>query len=79
MGEVFLSEKEIIFAKLSPKFSPNFRDLIFKVFARYMGGLAEDALPDFFPAMANPTHEAKMMVKYLIPWHCQMENDYCLR
>lgn len=29
--------------------------------------------------MDTSDHEAKEMVKYLIPWHCEFENVYCLQ
>ena len=50
-----------------------------EIYIRYMGNLAEDALVDIYPEFSNPhSKEAKMMAYYLVPWHCGLENDYCL-
>ena len=44
-----------------------------------MGNLAEDALVDIYPEISTQmSKEAKMMAYYLVPWHCQLENYYCL-
>ena len=50
-----------------------------EIYIRYMGNLAEDALVDIYPEFSNPSSkDAKMMAYYLVPWHCGLENDYCL-
>ena len=44
-----------------------------------MGNLAEDALVDIYPELSTPmSKEAKMLAYYLVSWHCQLENNYCL-
>ena len=50
-----------------------------EIYIRYMGNLAEDALVDIYPEISTPmSKEAKMLAYYLVPWHCQLENYYCL-
>ena len=50
-----------------------------EIYIRYMGNLAEDALVDIYPEFSNPSSkDGKMMAYYLVPWHCGLENDYCL-
>ena len=44
-----------------------------------MGNLAEDALVNIYPEISTPmSKEAKMLAYYMVPWHCGLENSYCL-
>ena len=51
-----------------------------QVYTNYMGNLAGDEIYNYLPEINNVygnDHEAKMMAKYIIDWHCQMENENC--
>ena len=49
------------------------------VYTRHMGNLANDALVEYYPEFSDPSHEAKLMVTYLLDWHCMLENVYCIK
>ena len=51
-----------------------------QVYTNYMGNLAGEEINNYLPEINNVygnDHEAKMMAKYIIDWHCQMENENC--
>ena len=53
-----------------------------QVYVDYMGNLANDEMEKYLPEFDYSTgvkHEIYMMAKYLVPFHCELENENCLR
>ena len=48
-------------------------------YSKYMGGLAADAIPLYFPSYADGgSHDSKRMVRFLVNWACQLNEPTCL-